>query len=230
MPTPGDRRPWMFSHSLPRSTRTFVSARSGAIPFEREKELSLLIAHVTGKMLRRDADHDMRDAIQRERLSDDVRVGTHLVLPVAVSKNHDGFSGQRVITGRVESGASSQRHAERLEVVRRDEHRRHRLRAPSCWRLTRDLALSACPADQRHPGIGLAQGLEIRIGPPLAGFVRAMRRRDQLDETPPCSRRQAACAVSRAQYGIAMIGTMPIPSDTTHTNVNARAFASDRPA
>ena len=27
-----------------------------------------------------------------------------------------------------------------------------------------------------------------------------------------------------------MTGAMPIPSDTTHTNVNARAFASDRPA
>src|SRR4051812_6759201 len=27
-----------------------------------------------------------------------------------------------------------------------------------------------------------------------------------------------------------MTGTMPMPSDTTHTNVNARAFVSDRPA
>jgi hypothetical protein len=35
---------------------------------------------------------------------------------------------------------------------------------------------------------------------------------------------------TRAQYGMAMTGTMPIPSDTTHTSVNARAFASDRPA
>ena len=35
---------------------------------------------------------------------------------------------------------------------------------------------------------------------------------------------------TRAQYGIAMTGAMPMPSDTTHTNVNARAFASDRPA
>jgi hypothetical protein len=35
---------------------------------------------------------------------------------------------------------------------------------------------------------------------------------------------------SRAAYGIAMTGAMPIPSDTTHTNVNARAFARERPA
>jgi hypothetical protein len=34
----------------------------------------------------------------------------------------------------------------------------------------------------------------------------------------------------RAQYGIAMTGTIPMPSETTHTSVNARAFASDRPA
>ena len=27
-----------------------------------------------------------------------------------------------------------------------------------------------------------------------------------------------------------MTGAIPIPSDTTHTNVNARAFVSDRPA
>jgi hypothetical protein len=31
---------------------------------------------------------------------------------------------------------------------------------------------------------------------------------------------------TRAQYGIAMTGTIPMPSETTHTNVNARAFAA----
>jgi hypothetical protein len=31
-------------------------------------------------------------------------------------------------------------------------------------------------------------------------------------------------------YGTAITGTMPMPNDTTHTNVNARAFVSDRPA
>src|SRR6266540_6504782 len=34
----------------------------------------------------------------------------------------------------------------------------------------------------------------------------------------------------RAQYGIAMTSAMPMPSETTQTNVNARALASDRPA
>ena len=58
-PTPGDSRPWMFSHSLPRSARTLSSARRRRIPSEREKELSFLIAQVTGKLLRRNADHDM---------------------------------------------------------------------------------------------------------------------------------------------------------------------------
>jgi hypothetical protein len=34
----------------------------------------------------------------------------------------------------------------------------------------------------------------------------------------------------RAPYGTAMTGTIPIPSDTMHTNVNARALASERAA
>ena len=38
---------------------------------------------MTVKLLRRDADHDMRDVIQRERLPDDVRIGAQLVLPEA---------------------------------------------------------------------------------------------------------------------------------------------------
>src|SRR5262245_33145733 len=34
----------------------------------------------------------------------------------------------------------------------------------------------------------------------------------------------------RAMYGTAMTGTIPIPRDTIHTNVNARAFESERAA
>src|SRR5262249_26267769 len=34
----------------------------------------------------------------------------------------------------------------------------------------------------------------------------------------------------RATYGTEMTGAIPIPSDTIHTNVNARAFASERVA
>ena len=33
----------------------------------------------------------------------------------------------------------------------------------------------------------------------------------------------------RIQYGIAMTGAMPIPNDTTHTMVNARALAAMKP-
>jgi hypothetical protein len=35
---------------------------------------------------------------------------------------------------------------------------------------------------------------------------------------------------TRITYGIAMTGAIPIPSDTIHTSVNARAFASERAA
>jgi hypothetical protein len=34
----------------------------------------------------------------------------------------------------------------------------------------------------------------------------------------------------RERYGTAITGAIPIPSDTIHTDVNARAFASDRAA
>jgi hypothetical protein len=34
----------------------------------------------------------------------------------------------------------------------------------------------------------------------------------------------------REMYGTAMTGTIPIPSDTIHTKLNARAFASERAA
>ena len=34
----------------------------------------------------------------------------------------------------------------------------------------------------------------------------------------------------REMYGTAMTGAIPIPSDTIHTSVNARAFASERVA
>ena len=50
---------------------------------------------VAVELIRRDADHDMRDVIQRERLADDVRIGAQMVLPEPVSQNHDGFSLQR---------------------------------------------------------------------------------------------------------------------------------------
>ena len=35
---------------------------------------------------------------------------------------------------------------------------------------------------------------------------------------------------TRATYGTAMTGAIPIPSETTHTKVNARAFDSERTA
>ena len=204
--------------------------RSGAIPSERKKELSFLIAHVTGKMLRRDADHDMRDAIQRERLSDDVRIGAQLVLPVAVSQNHDGFSCQRVIPGRVESGASRQRHAERLEVVRRRRTSSPQTPSPSCWRLdsrSGSLRLSSRSAPSRYWRRAGSRNPDRTTCSPASREPRGV----VTSSTRPSVFTPAGGILQYArQYGIAMTGTMPIPSDTTHTNVNARAFASDRPA
>ena len=60
----------------------------------------------------------------------------------------------------------------------------------------------------------------------MEGYVRA-----RIISTSPSVFTPAGGIVAiREKYGIAMTGVMPIPSDTTHTNVKARAFASERPA
>ena len=89
------------------------------MPFERNKEFVCPETEVTVELIRRDADHDMWDAIQRQRLADDVRIGAQLVLPEPVSQNHDRLSPVCA----VESRSPRQRHADRLEVVGRDKHR-----------------------------------------------------------------------------------------------------------
>ena len=62
------------------------------MPFERNKEFSSLKTEVALELIRRDADHDMWNVIQRQRLPDDVRIGAQPVLPEAVSQNHDGLA------------------------------------------------------------------------------------------------------------------------------------------
>src|SRR2546421_9712778 len=57
--------------------------------FERKKESYCSVpTHVAIKLSRCNARHDMRDAVQRERLADDVRIGGEMVLPVPVPQNH----------------------------------------------------------------------------------------------------------------------------------------------
>src|SRR5262249_20138753 len=57
--------------------------------FEREKCGHFSIAReVAIKLIRCDTRHDMRDVVHRDRLADDVRIGSEIVLPVPVSENH----------------------------------------------------------------------------------------------------------------------------------------------
>jgi hypothetical protein len=92
-----------------------------------------------------------------------------------------------------------------------------------------DLALPVRPAHERHSGIGVAQIDVVRIGPGVGRRARAHSRREDFDQSSVF--KPGGCIVSiREKYGIAMTGAMPIPNDTTHTKVKARAFASERAA
>ena len=68
------------------------------MPFERNKELFPLKTHMTLESFRGDANHDMWNAIQGQRLPDDVRIGGQPVLPEGVTNNHDGGSRRWLIS------------------------------------------------------------------------------------------------------------------------------------
>ena len=67
------------------------------MPFEGNEECSSHESEVPLKLIRCDADHDMGNAIQRQRLPDDLRIGGQPVLPEIVSHDHDGRRRWRVV-------------------------------------------------------------------------------------------------------------------------------------
>ena len=126
----------------------------------------------------------------------------------------------------VEPGAPRQRHAERLEVVRRHEHR-GRAHLRSARGLKRDFALRADPADQCYAGIGVAKIHVVRIGPLLGLLMRAHGRRDELDQLLGVHARRR----QRRQARDVRNGNDRRHADSQrhHTHKRERsAFASDR--
>ena len=136
----------MCTHSLPRSKRALLSVSEKRMPFERNKEFSSLKTEVALELIRRDADHDMRDVVQRQRLADDVRIGAELVLPEPVSQNHDRLAVNAHPLRRSPVPAPASRRSS--EVVGGDKHRRRR-RLRFTWSLERDLALRRSPPGHR---------------------------------------------------------------------------------
>ena len=67
------------------------------MPFERNKEVPAGKPQVTTKLIRRNAHHDMRNAIHRERRANDVGVGAQTVLPELVVQDDDGFCSQPIV-------------------------------------------------------------------------------------------------------------------------------------
>ena len=67
------------------------------MPFERHKQIPACKPQVTAKLIGRNSHHDMRSAVHRERLADDVGIGTQTLLPEVVAQDDDGFSLQRIV-------------------------------------------------------------------------------------------------------------------------------------
>jgi hypothetical protein len=143
---------------------------------------------VTAKPFRRDAHHDVREAIDRDGFADDFGIGSRPAAPEVVAHHHPRLGRRHVVDRGLESRPAGERHAKRAEVVRRDVQRRHSRRRRVVRGGRADLAGISDPARKGHPGIGLPQGLVIGIRPslecPHAGFGAegTHRQHQELDE------------------------------------------------
>ena len=82
--------------------KVFLGVGGGAgektrMPFERNEEVPACKPQVATKVIRRNTDHDMRNAVHRERLANDVGVGAQTVLPERVVQDDDRFGSQRIV-------------------------------------------------------------------------------------------------------------------------------------
>ena len=151
-------------------------SRGDADAVRAERRVPAMKNEMTVESLRRDTDHDMWNAIQRERLADDLRIGAQTgSARTRIPESRRVRRCDGVVHRVVESRSPRQRHADGFEVVRRDKHRRHGLssRRPAASRIV-VLALSVRPTgDSSRPDVGGAQVHEVRIGPASAGRARA---------------------------------------------------------
>jgi hypothetical protein len=82
--------------------KVLVGHRPGAgeqprMAFERQEEVPRTKSDVTAKRIRRHTHDEVRNAIQSQRLANDVGIGAQAVLPEPVGEDDDGFCGQRVV-------------------------------------------------------------------------------------------------------------------------------------
>ena len=98
-------------------TRALVTHKKWML-FEREKKDGIKKRNMAGKCFRCDAGDDVWRAIQSQRLADDVGVGGEVLPPEPVPQDHGGRGRVRL----EESRPPHERHADRAEVVGRDEH------------------------------------------------------------------------------------------------------------
>ena len=172
---------------------------------------------MTVEVVRRDPDHDMRDAIDRHGLPDDVGVGRDPAPPEVVAQDDARLGRWRVVDCGVKTGSAGERHAKRAEVAGRDVECGDARRGLRLIRgLRPELAELPGPPRQAHAGIGIPQRLIVRVRPPFErpdagpgpegtdreheelgqalGIDAARRRRDRAIEGHECDERTHADA------------------------------------
>ncbi len=143
---------------------------------------------VTAEVVGCDPDHRMRDPVDRHGLADDAGVRRQPAPPEVVAQDDARLGRGFVVDRGIESLTARQRHAERAEVVGRDEQGRHARRRLVVRGRHAELARVPAPAGDGHADVGIAQRLVIRIGPrfdrPLSGFgaERTKRKDEELDQ------------------------------------------------
>ena len=175
--TPGSSRPWMRTQSTVRSSRRFGVLPQPRVPLERNEEHAsrrLKEVEVATKVVRRDADDRMRDAVDRQGLPDDVGVRCHRLLQKSWLRMTRGSAdGASSIAGS-NPGPARERHAERAEVVGRDVQRLHTRGRRLVRSSARRFRKFAGPPRDGHAGFGCGATPDspdrTTFDRPLAGF------------------------------------------------------------
>ncbi len=160
---------------------------------------------VATKVVRRDPDHHMRDAIDRHGFADDVGIGGHPAPPEVIAQYDARLGRWRVVDRGIESRSARERNAKSAEVVGRHVQRRHTMGRRVVGSLLPGLAGIQGPPRDGHAGFGVAQRLIVRIGPlferPLAGFGAKRTEREHQEFRQPARIDAARRRRDRASEG-----------------------------
>ena len=144
--------------------RDVLCASETRVMRERQPELVVRLVQpgdVSAEAFRRNADHGVFGAVDRDRSSDDVGIAAEAQLPRAMADHRLRFRARRIVHRR-EAASERQRDADGREVVARHVHRGHR-HGGSVGRL--EEAFAAAPPGEDHPACRVADVEVVRVRP-----------------------------------------------------------------